>query len=836
MVIKIIKKAAACKTKCKCFFVPVKPAYDYYKANVMKLEALLGAPSKEQEWERKYTEHLFLALHEIVKNHNLDTDLKEELISLKNYRLITQIICEAALFGISLYLPADIRKHLRVPVPIEITNISQEQQKSLLTLGFDSLVPLLEHKCLAAHLSLESVELQFLYVAFLLENEELVKKCDKLFSREHIFRNLMVLKGLKHTSELSVAIHEKLLSNLSTSGGFEMLCRMLVNKVEPWRSSEVIAKICAAKGHSLKFYSHILAEILKFLKISIFVVDQDHFIPVCVNCLKMLHQNEKVRLKVEQQLLKWLEDLEDLNLIGAIACSSGEYHNLLQITSACFGGNPIVALPSEILMPHLSTLYSLYCLTPSNDKCSKSALQTILHHILKNREDLTECVEKFLGGQETKLELRYSKDSQTPLLVIGDVKRFDPGLIILVKETGNTLLMYKVLIILLKMFETESKGSGDLLDVEQLGDFLSVKFRRNLLILEALQELISFKSLHTQLKENPTPILEFLDSLLKKYLEKRTFDIESIQLLLTILAEILPDSKNLQQIVSKHDKLPEEIKAQLRLISPSNNKFAEAIDLTARSEPHLRVNGTIQLIDLLNKKDTETCANRFKILAVAIQNLKDVESYAYLNTIRLLLALANLIEAETIDAVLNEFKNESNDVDYRLKVAEVIIKVTEALGPTIYKYKRELIDCFLNGCVNNKNELRASSFYHLGAFCKILTFQVHNFFNEMLTVVHQTLQMDEYKPARRAAVLLLNQLLQGMDNILDFQELLLPVYRTLKNVIETDQDDVTRMQAALGLETLNKATKEFLNPQQKIEFKLKISGVKEATQIDVKYK
>lgn len=53
------------------------------------------------------------------------------------------------------------------------------------------------------------------------------------------------------------------------------------------------------------------------------------------------------------------------------------------------------------------------------------------------------------------------------------------------------------------------------------------------------------------------------------------------------------------------------------------------------------------------------------------------------------------------------------------------------LGPLCYKYKGNLLNCFMNGCRSPLDELRCSAFSNLAQLCRILTFQVHSFFYEV---------------------------------------------------------------------------------------------------------
>lgn len=96
----------------------------------------------------------------------------------------------------------------------------------------------------------------------------------------------------------------------------------------------------------------------------------------------------------------------------------------------------------------------------------------------------------------------------------------------------------------------------------------------------------------------------------------------------------------------------------------------------------------------------------------------------------------------------------------------------------------------------------------------------------MLTVIKHTLEHDDYVPARRASTLLLNDLLLGMNNLIDFQEHLLPIYRLLKQLADNDPDINVQIHARNGLELIKDKVKDAFNVSPKIEKKIRIRGVK----------
>lgn len=96
----------------------------------------------------------------------------------------------------------------------------------------------------------------------------------------------------------------------------------------------------------------------------------------------------------------------------------------------------------------------------------------------------------------------------------------------------------------------------------------------------------------------------------------------------------------------------------------------------------------------------------------------------------------------------------------------------------------------------------------------------------MIEIITTTIDKDSYLPARRAATMVLTNLIQGIDNLINFQDFLLPIYRILRQLQQKETDESTLIHINTGLEFLKKKTKEFLVPEQKTEKEIKIFGIK----------
>lgn len=158
-----------------------------------------------------------------------------------------------------------------------------------------------------------------------------------------------------------------------------------------------------------------------------------------------------------------------------------------------------------------------------------------------------------------------------------------------------------------------------------------------------------------------------------------------------------------------------------------------------------------------------------------------------------------------------------------------LICIYNFLGPLSYKYKDILINCLLCGCTNKIDEFRLTSLSSLGTICRILSYQIHNFFHELMSIIESLIKNDKFVPVRRAAVMVLAHILCGIDDLIQFEDILLPIYRLLKYVVQNETDEHTRIHADIGLDHLTQQIKIFLTIDKNKEMKkeIRIFGIKD---------
>lgn len=753
----------------------------------------------QDDFSYRYACYLFHSLTKIVTNGYLDVpgETKEELISVNNFNLLVKIIQEAVNYGLSPYLPEYFVTKMKVTYPKPSKKeviVNEEVRLRRLSESTKALKVIFLSRRVLGHAGLEFGLLELLFCHFWLKTHgiEITAEHETLEevyqNRVLLFQHLMLLKGLSGVSkEISILLHQSLLDQLKSKGGFEIFSRLLMSKSSnspeaggDWHTYEIISKIVAAKGHTKEFYQEMLLQILDFLRSCLGMKDLAKFIPVCTTSLqKLCGVSREMTQMVQEMLMSWLEILVNPVeiLTGTVVMTGPQFYEALTMVNVCFGGTSSVSLPSRILVPYYRVLFKLYCLSEDEQK---SLLASILMHLFNNREsiELKSMIKGILFAEDNAEKTPFDRlllkkgpadtdsfpsivicaQDETPYVDVGH--SFSQFLTL----TGNMLLVNDVFIILLEVLGHEMSSSdqkvtkGDLLfeEDDQIGELLSSKFMKRLVLIEVLQNLINCKQFQAHINGDPRKILDFVKDMLPNEFhlvpntDKKKSRQETTMLLLTIFKELLYCVRN-KDIEVEMLKFVKEIQKantdpeisrhlsalfadpglnKSKVLSESN--YDSAMSLLNQPEVYLKVYGIQQLIQLLNQKDSEAIANKHVLLVLALKNLKIEESYAYLNTIRLIIALTNVMEAEVIDALIAEFENRELDVDFRMKIGETTVKIAEALGPITFKYRKELVNCFLRGCLNEKPELRTSSLSNVGSICKILTYQVASFFQEVI--------------------------------------------------------------------------------------------------------
>ncbi|XP_012232222.1 transport and Golgi organization protein 6 homolog isoform X2 [Linepithema humile] len=257
-----------------------------------------------------------------------------------------------------------------------------------------------------------------------------------------------------------------------------------------------------------------------------------------------------------------------------------------------------------------------------------------------------------------------------------------------------------------------------------------------------------------------------------------------------------------------------------------SSKFDEAMrDLSDPLLP-VRAHGLITFTRLIENNDPSARARKAIVLRLFQENLKHDDSFIYLASINGLCALAAAFPKEVIEALIPEYIDMPNraagaevTVETRIKLGEILVKTTRALGEMSVVHKNALVNGFLCTTRDADPLIRASSLSCLGELCKVLSFRLGNVLVEILYCITCIVKSDKAPECRRAAVLVATLLFRGLgrDTLNSLGRDLVDLYRGLKELRDNDDDPVLRLHAQIALEEIDHTVRDFIFAPSKLE-------------------
>ncbi|XP_037077385.1 transport and Golgi organization protein 6 homolog [Pollicipes pollicipes] len=240
----------------------------------------------------------------------------------------------------------------------------------------------------------------------------------------------------------------------------------------------------------------------------------------------------------------------------------------------------------------------------------------------------------------------------------------------------------------------------------------------------------------------------------------------------------------------------------------------------------VRAHALIALSQLLERRDPETWRHRRQLLHVFQEKLSDDDSYVYLAAVRGLACLADLCTDQVVAGLCQQYTAAERDPDTRLKLGEAIVLMVRNLGDMAPRYRERLLGTFLAGCRDGDHLLRASSLSSLAEVCRLLRFSLAGAVHEIFSCLSALLDTDPALEVRRAAVLVLAQLLTGLgvDALKVLEELLPALYRRLKALLRREHDPALLHHTQTALDQLELATRQLLFPSRRLEKRITVLG------------
>ncbi|KAL1513828.1 hypothetical protein ABEB36_003180 [Hypothenemus hampei] len=506
-------------------------------------------------------------------------------------------------------------------------------------------------------------------------------------------------------------------------------------------------------------------------------------------------------------------------------------------------------LPLETLKPFLLVIFRIYVLTLETDfRLENSESKDILVKYLSlHGDDDTEILDAFLFEfKENGLILKCNtlnllNDEIVPSKC--ETSNFENMLTLLDKNVPLSARYFKYLL-------------GCIIQKDKY--FVKEELNLNRLTLFSVLSLLADnKNVQCEIVNNPKEIIPFFKDVIKGLIENQVHKIddydESFQTLFTVIMILstLTEKGKYYEFNVLHEEL-ELIVAQTgnKELSALTSKIIhnigkEAIGNNATNQGvtkseldlalddiyhHLlpvRGHGLIALRKLVEKKDPEVMDKKQFVLTIFQENIRNEDSFIYLNAVEGLASLAYVFPDTVINIVCEEYSefNREDGIEVRIKLGEVLVRIAKNLGEMAPKYKVVLIEsCIKISTLDDDHLARSSALSNLGEICKVLGYKLGNMLTDVLFCVNGAIVNNEEVECRRAAVVVVRELLAGLgqEMIPFLKDEILRIYRSLKLVYQYDKDDVTKLQAQVALEELNENMENFAFPQQQLNMNKKI--------------
>ncbi|XP_066413442.1 transport and Golgi organization protein 6 homolog [Molothrus aeneus] len=265
-----------------------------------------------------------------------------------------------------------------------------------------------------------------------------------------------------------------------------------------------------------------------------------------------------------------------------------------------------------------------------------------------------------------------------------------------------------------------------------------------------------------------------------------------------------------------------------RADSPAPGGLQELLVSACDPQPPGRAAALRRLASLVTQRDPEAIRLQEKLLQVFLENVQHEDAFVYLSAIQGVALLSSEYPERILPVLLAQYerpaqgKEDTMAAVTRMKLGEVLMRVTRALGDMVFRHREPLIRAFLRGARDPDAALRASSLSNLGELCQHLGFQLGSIIQEVTCCVTAIARTDPEAEVRRAAVHVVVLLLRGLSEKVTevLRDVLRDLYRLLKHVATAERDAATVLHAQLALEELDSAMRRVLFPPQTLEKKI----------------
>ena len=646
-----------------------------------------------------------------------------------------------------------------------------------------------------------------------------------------------------------------------------------------WNKLDTVSRLIAASHGSNpdKYYRAICPQILDLLITN--RIQHSSVIATCCitalaeynhdvflkNIMDVMCHPLLVKSKIEQDVIRSEYDVE----------------KCIECLAKCFitGQTKFKCLPCELLM---NTAVPLFCLYNDvrRSACSlKLKIKQLVLRVLHEESSRNNLFAAFLGHNSTKhfghrLVSRFAPTGGIEIIGTNDTIKHEECADSLFDLTSTTTELSTELFSYLLKFLSSSMELDDQVEVENLletEDDAMENIEKQMAVVKLLSNLANISAVQEAQIENPKSILSLVESLFHQYAKKRESssggdDCEILYVSLMLVKMILSERKRplnwiafsdfvkflkecctlpyvsmqlsllmkeLIQLIETQGRSERKYYQDLSVNHKMSNKFEEALKDLADPLLPVRAHGIITMTKLIDSMDPYATARKAVILQLFKENLKHEDSFIYLAAINGLCALATSFPEVVIETLVQEYieipqyvSTGEVAIETRIKLGEILVKVTRALGEMASAYKNNLVNGFLYATRDSDSLVRASSLSCLGELCKVLGFRLGGIVIEVIYCISCIIKTDEAPECRRAAVMVSTLLLRGLgkETLTNLGKDLVGLYRGLKHLRDNDEDPVLRLHAQLSLEELDHIVRDFLFSPPTLEKRIFLLG------------
>ncbi|XP_070763737.1 LOW QUALITY PROTEIN: transport and Golgi organization protein 6 homolog [Enoplosus armatus] len=271
-------------------------------------------------------------------------------------------------------------------------------------------------------------------------------------------------------------------------------------------------------------------------------------------------------------------------------------------------------------------------------------------------------------------------------------------------------------------------------------------------------------------------------------------------------------------------------KAGERTSGPPTKTFSDWLLEACDPDVPTRAFALRVLTKMVQNGNPEAAQAQEKLLMLFLENLEHEDSFVYLSAIQGLAALADPYPERILERLLKDFRHgpslptsvKERSLETRLKVGEVLMRASRAMGELAPHFGHPLLGVFLQGTRDPDQSVRASSLSNLGELCQRLDYALGPLAQELSSCLTALIKTEKEAEVRRAAVHVITLLLRGLSDKTTqvLADVLSDLYRALKRAARSDPDDVTVLHAQLALEELDDIMRRSIFPEQKLEKKI----------------